>query len=365
MEGVKLTICLIVAIFLQWTMRNVAEPLAYIDFPLIIVIYAALQRNSIRAILFGTISGIATDALSGGLLGANGFTKTLVAYIVSEIARRVYMDNLILRIPVLAGACLLNSFVFYGLHRLLGQTPTTHTLLDAPDLTRAVGDVVTAHPPDVVLAYCSGMARLVFQPPLDRLPCVLDMVDVDSAKWAVLAGRARPPKSWIYAREARLLSAFERAAAFLEKFRRVADFVGQNQARFLRHVVERVLDEARLFGQHRVDDRVEQRDHARAGRRDRLRADAHGVIDGGRVLALEVGDEVELAAEEVLVPSAEVHIGVGDVPSEHRLLHREVHGAGLHGAQGGGHLSHLVLRLHADRHDGCGLYGRSWRSRHR
>jgi rod shape-determining protein MreD len=129
MEGVKLTISLIVAIVLQWTLRNVAEPLAYIDFPLIIVIYAALQRNSIRAILFGTISGIATDALSGGLLGANGFTKTLVAYIVSEIARRVYMDNLILRIPVLAGACLLNSFVFYGLHGLLGQTPSGDMLV--------------------------------------------------------------------------------------------------------------------------------------------------------------------------------------------------------------------------------------------
>ena len=39
---------------LQWTLRNVAEPFAYIDFPLIIVVYAALQRNSIRAIFFGT-----------------------------------------------------------------------------------------------------------------------------------------------------------------------------------------------------------------------------------------------------------------------------------------------------------------------
>ena len=86
MEGVKLTISLIIAIVLQWTLRNVAEPFAYIDFPLIIVVYAALQRNSIRAILFGTISGVAVDALSGGLLGANGFSKTLIAYIVSEIA---------------------------------------------------------------------------------------------------------------------------------------------------------------------------------------------------------------------------------------------------------------------------------------
>lgn len=121
MEGIKITIAIIIAIVLQWTLRNVAEPLAYIDFPLIIVVYAALQRNAIKAILFGTISGLAVDALSGSLLGANGFTKTLIAYIVSEIARRVYMDNLLLRIPVIAGACLLNNLVFVGLHRLLGQ----------------------------------------------------------------------------------------------------------------------------------------------------------------------------------------------------------------------------------------------------
>jgi len=131
MEGVKLTISLIAAIVLQVTLHNVWEPLAYIDFPLIIVVYAALQRNSIRALLFGTVSGIITDALSGGLLGANGFSKTLVAYIVSEIARRVYMDNLILRIPVLAGACLLNALVYYGLHRLLGQTPSGDVVITA------------------------------------------------------------------------------------------------------------------------------------------------------------------------------------------------------------------------------------------
>jgi rod shape-determining protein MreD len=95
------------------------------------VVYAALQRNSIRAILFGTISGIAVDALSGGLLGANGFSKTVIAYIVSEIARRVYMDNLILRIPVIAGACVLNDLIYYGLHRLFGQPPSGDILVTA------------------------------------------------------------------------------------------------------------------------------------------------------------------------------------------------------------------------------------------
>ena len=124
MQQLKITIALIIAVLLQWTLRNVAEPFAYIDFPLIIVVYAALQRDALKAIFFGTFAGIAVDALSGGLLGASGFSKTLIAYAVSELARRVYMDNLLLRIPVIAGACIVDDLIYYGLHRLMGQDPS-------------------------------------------------------------------------------------------------------------------------------------------------------------------------------------------------------------------------------------------------
>jgi rod shape-determining protein MreD len=124
MEQVKITVALIIAVLLQWTLRNIAEPFAYIDFPLIIVVYAALQRSSIKALFYATVSGIAVDAMSGGLLGANGFSKTLIAFIVLEIVRRVYLDNLLLQIPVLAGACLLDDLVYYGMHRMLGQEPS-------------------------------------------------------------------------------------------------------------------------------------------------------------------------------------------------------------------------------------------------
>lgn len=128
MGNVKITVALIVAIVLQWTLHNVAEAFSFVDFPLIVIVYASLQRNSIKALLLGTISGISADALSGGLLGANGFSKTLTAFVVSEIARRVYLDNLLLRIPVIAGACLLDDLVYYGMHLLLGQNPSSPLL---------------------------------------------------------------------------------------------------------------------------------------------------------------------------------------------------------------------------------------------
>jgi polysaccharide biosynthesis protein PslH len=97
-----------------------------------------------------------------------------------------------------------------GLAGLLTSTPLTHLLLDAPGARRALASFVSARRPDVVLAFCSGMARFAFETPLDALPAVVDLVDVDSAKWQALAGRASWPVSMVYAREARHLARFER-----------------------------------------------------------------------------------------------------------------------------------------------------------
>ena len=96
---------------------------------------------------------------------------------------------------------------------LLGETPLTHGLLDAPGMTGVLNEVCRLRRPDVVFAYCSGMARFALQPPLDGIPLVLDFVDVDSQKWRDMAAASRPPLSWIYAREAATLGAFEARAA--------------------------------------------------------------------------------------------------------------------------------------------------------
>jgi sugar transferase (PEP-CTERM/EpsH1 system associated) len=92
-------------------------------------------------------------------------------------------------------------------------TPLTHALLDASGMTAALRGIDEQRRPDVVFAYCSGMARFAMQPPLDAVPFVLDFVDVDSQKWRDLAATARAPLSWIYRREAKTLGAFEAAAA--------------------------------------------------------------------------------------------------------------------------------------------------------
>jgi sugar transferase (PEP-CTERM/EpsH1 system associated) len=97
-----------------------------------------------------------------------------------------------------------------GVATLTTATPLTFSLLDSPEIRPRIAEVVARHAPDVVLWYCSSMARFALEPPLARLPLVVDMVDADSAKWRSMADRQRGPLSWVYAREARCLRAAER-----------------------------------------------------------------------------------------------------------------------------------------------------------
>ena len=96
---------------------------------------------------------------------------------------------------------------------IISARPLTHALLDAPTIRQTLADLVRDRRPDLVVAYCSGMARFALESPLDRLPFVLDMVDVDSAKWTDLATRSGRWRRAIYRREGATLRAFERIAA--------------------------------------------------------------------------------------------------------------------------------------------------------
>jgi sugar transferase (PEP-CTERM/EpsH1 system associated) len=91
--------------------------------------------------------------------------------------------------------------------------PLTHSLLDSPRMRTAIAEMVAEQPPDIVLAYCSGVARYALEAPLRSIPAIVDMVDVDSEKWRELAKTSAPLKRWIYRRERRTLARFEAAAA--------------------------------------------------------------------------------------------------------------------------------------------------------
>jgi sugar transferase (PEP-CTERM/EpsH1 system associated) len=96
---------------------------------------------------------------------------------------------------------------------LPGRRPLTEVLLDAPTFEASLREIVARQRPDVVLAFCSGMAGFTRLPSLRDIPMVLDLVDVDSRKWSDLAAHSTLPMRWIYRREAECLGAFEAAVA--------------------------------------------------------------------------------------------------------------------------------------------------------
>jgi rod shape-determining protein MreD len=109
----------VLAVVAQTGLSTVWRPAVYADLTLVVVVYFALQRDAVQAVVLGTVAGLATDALSGGLLGARGFSMTLTAYLLAALVTRVMIDNPLLRIPVIAGAAAFNTTVYLLLHQFL------------------------------------------------------------------------------------------------------------------------------------------------------------------------------------------------------------------------------------------------------
>ena len=80
-----------------------------------------------------------------------------------------------------------------------------------PGLQAWVDATLAREPIDVAYIFSAAMAPYVLGGARPGL--LLDMMDIDSEKWATYAGQARWPMSLVWAREGRTLLAFERRAA--------------------------------------------------------------------------------------------------------------------------------------------------------
>lgn len=101
---------------------------------------------------------------------------------------------------------------------LLSGDPLTIRYFRDIHMQHWVDSVVDNYQVDAALVFCSGMAQYLENYP--RLPVLLDMVEIDSAKWQSYAETKYWPMNWIYAREATLLHAYERqiACRFMRTF---------------------------------------------------------------------------------------------------------------------------------------------------
>jgi len=89
--------------------------------------------------------------------------------------------------------------------------PLSNGYFYSAKLRTEVRNALAAERYDLIFVYCSSMAQYLPMPA--PAPVVIDFVDVDSAKWAQYARLSRFPMSWLYSREARLMTKAEEQAA--------------------------------------------------------------------------------------------------------------------------------------------------------
>jgi len=97
-----------------------------------------------------------------------------------------------------------------GAWRLMSGRSVTEGFFCAARMARLLADEARREPFDLVFAYSSGTLPLALGVEAPRR--IMDLVDVDSAKWLSYAESARWPLRWLYRREERGVRQLEREA---------------------------------------------------------------------------------------------------------------------------------------------------------
>ena len=132
---------LVAVALLQVLLASYAPTLArFCDLFTILVVYYALTSPPALAMIVGSSTGLVEDALLGGLLGMNGFKKTLIGYLVGSFGTLFMLNQALPRFGILFLATFLDPIAELGLSAALGRGFTFPGLLDL--LQKAIGNGV-------------------------------------------------------------------------------------------------------------------------------------------------------------------------------------------------------------------------------
>jgi rod shape-determining protein MreD len=92
------------------------------------VVFIALTRPQRPAMLIGSGAGLVQDALTGAVLGLNGFKKTLLAYLVGTLGSLFMLNQTVPRFGILFASALFDPLAELGLSLAMGQ----HYVFPAP-----------------------------------------------------------------------------------------------------------------------------------------------------------------------------------------------------------------------------------------
>jgi rod shape-determining protein MreD len=140
------------AVVLQAWLPRLLGRFAYMDLPLLVTIYFALNRRSpIHGTLLGALLGLAQDGLTQGAVGIHGIANTVCGFLAASVGIRIVVENNLIRMVMNFALTLLSSAVMLFVIRALLGLAWHSNWLD--ELLRAAGN---------------GLIGLVLFPALDR-----------------------------------------------------------------------------------------------------------------------------------------------------------------------------------------------------
>lgn len=92
------------------------------------VVYIALTRPARPAMLIGGGAGLLQDALTGIVLGLNGFKKTLLGFLVGTLGSLFMLNQPVPRFSILFAAAIFDPLAGWALSLAMGQ----HFVFPAP-----------------------------------------------------------------------------------------------------------------------------------------------------------------------------------------------------------------------------------------
>ncbi len=94
--------------------------LAFLEMPMLVVVYFAIMRRSqVNGLLIGAAVGLAQDSLSKNPLGMFGIVNTLVGYFAASVGLRLDVDHPFMRLVLCFFFYLFHQFMYWVLARAL------------------------------------------------------------------------------------------------------------------------------------------------------------------------------------------------------------------------------------------------------
>lgn len=90
-----------------------------VNLVLIAVVYVALAFGPVTGLLAGSAGGLLQDALSGGVVGIGGLSKTVVGFFVGVLGAQFIVAQPLPRLVMFVGATLVHEICYQALYALV------------------------------------------------------------------------------------------------------------------------------------------------------------------------------------------------------------------------------------------------------